>query len=51
MKELDPKDLTKLTPKEVLADFFEEQAFDGDFMADLVIQRLIDAGFEIKSAQ
>ena len=35
----------ELTPKEVLADLFEELAFDGDYMADQVIQRLIAAGF------
>ncbi len=40
----------ELTAKDVLADFFEEQAFDGEFMADLVIQRLTDAGFKIESA-
>lgn len=41
----------ELTAKDVLADLFEEHAFDGEFMADLVIQRLADAGFEIRPAQ
>ena len=41
----------ELTQHDVLADFFDEQAFYGPYMADQVIQRLTDAGFEIRPAQ
>ncbi len=45
-----------LTPKHVLVDLFGGADFDREILdpeqaAEIVVQRLIDAGFEIKAAQ
>jgi hypothetical protein len=46
----------ELTPKHVLVDLFGSADFDHEILdpeqaAEIVIQRLLDAGFEIKAAQ
>jgi hypothetical protein len=45
----------ELDPKDVLSDLFDSDGFpaeiiDPEHAAEIVIQRLIDAGFEIKPA-
>jgi hypothetical protein len=42
----------ELTPKDVLTDLFEEELLpNSEAMAEIVIQRLIDAGFVIEPAE
>ena len=46
----------ELTPKHVLAELFDSDDFpvpiqDPEAAAEIVVQRLIDAGFEMKAAQ
>jgi hypothetical protein len=48
--------MTELTPRHVLADLFGSEDFpanvlDTELAAEIVIQRLLDAGFEIVSAE
>jgi hypothetical protein len=48
--------VSDLTPQHVLADLFDSDDFpvpipDREAAAEIVIQRLIDAGFEIKPAE
>jgi hypothetical protein len=48
--------MSELTPKHVLADLFGSDDFPADIIdtehaAEIVIQRLTDAGFEIKPAK
>jgi hypothetical protein len=43
---------SKLDPKDVLADLFEELLVQNpEELAEIVIQRLLDAGFEIRPAE
>jgi hypothetical protein len=46
----------ELTPKHVLADLFDSDDFsapipDPEAAAEIVVQRLLDAGFEIKAQE
>jgi hypothetical protein len=48
--------MSELTPQHVLADLFGSADFPAEVLdpekaADIVIQRLIDAGFEIKAQE
>ena len=48
--------MSELTPKHVLADLFGSADFlpkilDPEHAAEIVVQRLIDAGFEIKAQE
>jgi hypothetical protein len=44
--------MSELTPKHVLVDLFEELLVQNpNELAEIVIQRLLDAGFEIKPAE
>jgi hypothetical protein len=48
--------MSKLTPQHVLADLFDSDDFpvpiqDPEAAAEIVIQRLLDASFEIKAAE
>ena len=48
--------MRELTPRDVLVDLFGSADFDHEILdpeqaAEIVIQRLIDAGFEIKATQ
>jgi hypothetical protein len=56
MKRARPSITSELTPQHVLADLFDSDDFpaaipDPEVAAEILIQRLIDAGFEIKAQE